>query len=68
MVMVSEEFLVRLRYWLVSGGMIMCMVCGSIICFMVRCGFRFSAVVVSFWLRLIDWMLLCTILAMKVVV
>jgi len=39
----SEEFLVRLRYWLVSGGRITRMACGMTICRSAMPGFSPSA-------------------------
>lgn len=68
MVIVSELFLVRFRYCEISGGMMICSVCGSMISDMVWCGCRFSVKVVLDWLWLMVRMFVCMILVMNVLV
>lgn len=66
--MVSEEFLVRFRYWLVSGGMMILSVWGIMISFKVFVWVKLRDIVVFVCLWLIVLILECIIFVMKDVV
>ena len=61
----NEEFLTRLRYWLVIGGMITGMACGITTSRTTRPGVRPSARAASIWPWRTDWMPPRTTSAMK---
>ena len=63
--MASEEFLVRLRYCEISGGMITRSACGRTTRLITRPGRRPSAPAASVWPRETAWMPARTFSAMK---